>query len=100
MTSPFATDRQRVWRLLPGQALRHHGWDGSFLLYNDCSGDTHLLDAGAMRVLLSLGGGPRDEQALDACYAGSSAAPAPGNAPLSEVLGDLAALSLIVRDPC
>jgi hypothetical protein len=43
-----------TWRLVPGQALLHRGWDGAFVLYNDLSGDTHLLTDDAMTLLLAL----------------------------------------------
>ncbi|QBE63600.1 hypothetical protein [Pseudoduganella lutea] len=42
------------WRLVPGQALLHRGWDDAFVLYNDLSGDTHLLSDGAMAMLIAL----------------------------------------------
>jgi PqqD family protein of HPr-rel-A system len=42
------------WRLVPGQALLHRGWDGAFVLYNDLSGDTHLLSGEAMALLVAL----------------------------------------------
>ena len=32
-----------MWLLSPGQKLTRHGWEGEYLLYNDLSGDTHLL---------------------------------------------------------
>lgn len=47
-----------MWQLIPGQALRYRTWDGeAFVLYNDLSGDTHLLDAAAMEVLSALRAG-------------------------------------------
>ena len=42
------------WRLVPGQALLHRGWDDAFVLYNDLSGDTHLLSGDAMALLVGL----------------------------------------------
>lgn len=99
MTDPAVTDRPKVWRLLPGQDLRHYCWDGSVLLYNDCSGDTHLLEAGAMRVLLALRAAPRTEEELAACYT-ESCEPAAGMAPVGALLDDLAALSLVECAPC
>lgn len=42
------------WRLVPGQALRYRGWDADCVLYNDLSGDTHLLSSVAMALLLAL----------------------------------------------
>jgi PqqD family protein of HPr-rel-A system len=98
LTDPAVTVCLKVWRLLPGQDLRHYGWDGSFVLYNDCSGDTHLLDGGAMRLLLALRAAPRGEEELAACYAESCAVA--GAAPVCALLDDLAALSLIECVPC
>lgn len=42
------------WRLVPGQTLLHRGWDDAWVLYNDLSGDTHLLSGDAMELLLAL----------------------------------------------
>lgn len=53
-----------MWHLIPGQALRHRGWNDEFVVYNDLSGDTHLLGADAMQLLLLLKAGPKHEQAL------------------------------------
>jgi PqqD family protein of HPr-rel-A system len=55
-----------TWRLRPGQTLQHRQWDGECLLYNDLSGDTHLLADGAIEFLLALAGGPLSQQALAA----------------------------------
>jgi PqqD family protein of HPr-rel-A system len=38
-------------RLRPGQGLAHREWDEEYLVYNDLSGDCHLLDAGGFAVL-------------------------------------------------
>ena len=48
-----------AWRLVPGQALLHHGAGDEYLVFNDLSGDTHLLDAQAMLVLRALQAGPQ-----------------------------------------
>ena len=53
-----------MWRLRAGQSLAHRGWDDEFLVYNDLSGDTHLLGLDAMRLLLHLQAAPADEDAL------------------------------------
>ena len=42
------------WRLLPGQSLLHRIWDQEALVYNDVTGATHLLDAGALALLTAL----------------------------------------------
>jgi len=64
---PSPTAASRAWRIADGQALRHHGWDGEFVVYNDVSGDTHLIDAAAMSLLLALQAHPgATPEALDA----------------------------------
>lgn len=54
------------WRLTAGQRLQHRHWDGEYVLYNDLSGDTHLLGADALTLLLTLEAGPFDSHALQA----------------------------------
>jgi PqqD family protein of HPr-rel-A system len=73
------------WRLVPGQALLHRGWDGAFVLYNDLSGDTHLLSEEAMDLLLALRDGDTTPAEL--------AAPE-----LADMLATLRQLDLI--EPC
>lgn len=46
------------WQLVPGQLLRHVAWGDEAVLYNELSGDTHLVDADVIAVLLALRGGP------------------------------------------
>lgn len=53
-----------MWKLCDGQQLRHRQWDAECVLYNDLSGDTHLLQADTMIVLLALRAGPADHRAL------------------------------------
>jgi PqqD family protein of HPr-rel-A system len=73
------------WRLVPGQALLHRGWDDACVLYNDLSGDTHLLAADAMALLLALRDGEVGADEL--------AAPE-----LADLLASLCRLHLI--EPC
>lgn len=74
------------WRIADDQALRHYGWDGEFVLYNDVSGDTHLIGPAAMSLLLALRASPgASSQAL-------SVAP--------ELLDDLENLGLVESAPC
>lgn len=42
------------WRIAPGQSLRQCGWDGEHVVYNDLSGDTHLLSEIAWELLVAL----------------------------------------------
>jgi PqqD family protein of HPr-rel-A system len=81
-----------VWRLLPGQSLAHRGWDDEYVVYNDLSGDTHLLGADAMAVLLALRAAPCDEAALAAGLGADSAAE---REILSVLLAELRALALV-----
>lgn len=48
-----------MWRLMQGQRLNSRSWDGEqYVLYNNLSGDTHLLDAAAIEMLDVLRHGP------------------------------------------
>jgi PqqD family protein of HPr-rel-A system len=85
-----------VWRLTPGQALRRRGWDGEHLLYNDLSGDTHLLTEPAIRLLLALQQQARPQAALAALAGLSESAVAEVDA----LLADLEALSLVECGAC
>lgn len=73
------------WHLVPGQTLLHRGWDGAFVLYNDLSGDTHLLSTDAMALLTALRDGDVTPEEL--------AAPE-----LTELLATLRQLDL--AEPC
>lgn len=83
-----------TWRLARGQHLRHYQWGGEFVLYNDLSGDTHLLGSEAMRLLQALAPEARSQAELDACLAGS------GGAALAGILADLERLALIESCSC
>jgi PqqD family protein of HPr-rel-A system len=39
------------WRLRRGQLVRHRQWDDEFVVFNDLSGDCHLLDEGGFAIL-------------------------------------------------
>ena len=53
-----------MWQIYPGQTLRYHRWGNESVLYNDLTGDTHLLDGDAMAVLHALGGEPHSLDTL------------------------------------
>ena len=53
-----------MWRVTPGQALACREWDGEAVLYNDLSGNTHLLDGAALDVLHALRDQPADAATL------------------------------------
>lgn len=46
-----AHDAPPRWRVREGQSLRHRQWDDEFVVFNDLSGDCHLLDEGGFAVL-------------------------------------------------
>ena len=53
-----------AWRITPGQALRLRQFDDECVLYNDLSGDTHLLGDCAVHLLSVLQNGPATRAAL------------------------------------
>ncbi len=87
-----------MWRLSPGQTLTRYGWEGEYLLYNDLSGDTHLLGELAVELLLELQHGPRNAPAL-AIALDLSADPEQRDA-LDDLLDELFNLSLIEDATC
>lgn len=73
-------------------------WDGEHVLYHPGSGDTHLLDDDAMRVLEALRAGPASAAQLAARLAPDEDAQEGGAQALALAAG-LAALGLLERDP-
>jgi PqqD family protein of HPr-rel-A system len=53
-----------MWRVVPGQRLAFREWDGEVVLFNDLSGNTHLLEGAALDVLHALHDQPGDSAAL------------------------------------
>jgi PqqD family protein of HPr-rel-A system len=96
-----------TWRLTRGQRLLHQCWDGECVLYNDLSGDTHLLDEFALALLEQLQAAPQSTAQLAASFhVDPDPEPADGVLPedsaamLHAVLDDLAALHLVESIPC
>lgn len=88
------------WRLVPGQHLLHRCWDGECVLYNDLTGDTHLVDEFTLALLELLRAAPMPAGALAVALGaddepGHADADCPPEEPLAAVLADLAALHLI-----
>jgi len=54
------------WRVTPGQHLAHRGWQDEFVLYNNLTGDTHLIDGDSLALLMQLRDGPADIAGLAA----------------------------------
>ncbi|UOD32350.1 HPr-rel-A system PqqD family peptide chaperone [Massilia violaceinigra] len=79
------------WHILPGQRLHYRQWEQEAVLFNDLSGDTHLLDADALALLLAVRDGAADLAALRAALAADDDA----DDELQALLEQLAAISLI-----
>ena len=89
-----------MWRLTPGQTLGCHEWQGEYVLYNDLSGDTHLLAEDAVLLLSAVQRGPQDAAAL---AAGLNADYPEANLTAGEVgalLAQLQSLSLVEHFAC
>ncbi|MFC5477644.1 HPr-rel-A system PqqD family peptide chaperone [Massilia suwonensis] len=86
-----------IWRLAPGQRLQYRCWDGECVLYNDLSGDTHLLDEFAVALLEQLKTEPQAAAQLAAAFELDAQEE---DALLQTVLDDLAALFLVDLLPC
>ena len=81
------------WRLSAGQRLRRRQWDGECVLYNDLSGDTHLIGPDALQLLLALQERPADADALARALLAAGLAADAGEVP--ELLDQLERLALV-----
>ncbi|WP_426173108.1 HPr-rel-A system PqqD family peptide chaperone [Massilia sp. TWR1-2-2] len=77
--------------------MRHRQWQGELVLFNDLSGDTHLLTEVALYVLLALQAGPASQTALAAAVRAEFDADdgEVDDAMVAELLADLHKLVLI-----
>ena len=57
-----------MWSIATGQRLAARGWDDEFVVYNNLSGDTHLIDPDSMAVLDFLRAGPATMEAVLAFF--------------------------------
>jgi PqqD family protein of HPr-rel-A system len=91
-----------MWRLTPGQTLRFRQFDDEFVIYNDLSGDTHLLGDDAAHVLSVLQHGPASADTLldSLATALGSERDAVFDDQCGAILSQLAGFFLIERVPC
>jgi len=65
LNSPVPTELDLLhWQLRRAQHLRRIDGEDESVVYNDCSGETHLLSAIAVSLLLRLEGGPANFSAI------------------------------------
>jgi PqqD family protein of HPr-rel-A system len=86
-----------MWRLIPGQLLEYRCWDDQFVLYNNLSGDTHLLGAAAIGILSELKQRPASAASLAAALGAASEA---DTAALASLLAQLRTLHLVEPAAC
>jgi PqqD family protein of HPr-rel-A system len=91
----------RAWRIAPGQTLRRRQWQGEHVLYNDLSGDTHLLPDSTVHLLLALQQSAATAPALAALLAAQFDADEGeiDAAAVEALLAELAALALVEPVP-
>ena len=58
-----------LWRVSPGQQLAQLGWQDEFVVYNNLTGDTHLIDNDALALLTELRQGPASIAGLVLAFA-------------------------------
>ncbi|MBZ2206117.1 HPr-rel-A system PqqD family peptide chaperone [Massilia soli] len=88
------------WRVVPGQALRQRGWDDDYLVFNNLSGDTHLLDGGAMQLLLAVAQSPGSAASLAERLRLALGLDQQEIDEIPAMLDELRALALIEHTPC
>ena len=86
-----------AWQWYPGLAPRWRQYGDEVLVFNNLSGDTHLLSADAMLVLDALRHGARARAALIAALGVEDAADA---AALDALLAQLVSHHLLAQAPC
>lgn len=90
-----------MWRITAGQALRFRQFDDEFVLYNDLSGDTHLMGESAMHLLSVLQHGPAARPVLIASLAAALECEGAGfEADADALLASLAGYFMIDAVPC
>jgi len=85
-----------AWRLTPLQRLARRCWEGECVVFNDVTGDTHLLGDEALTILAHLASRPADGHSLQLLFGGNFGAEE--NEEFLELLRHLGQLELI--EPC
>ncbi len=91
-----------MWRLTPGQTLCAQQFGDEFVLFNDFSGATHLLGAGAITLLDLLRAGPTPSSELNTALAAAlgCARDRDFEVEAQDMLAQLAGLHLVEQVPC
>ena len=88
------------WQIISSdQALYFHSWDNEYVVYNSLSGDTHLLNLTASRVLLKLQQSPTDAITLTKLIASTdqSESNAEKELQIEHLLAELSTFNLIEK---
>jgi PqqD family protein of HPr-rel-A system len=90
-----------IWQLAADSDLHWRCWDGEWVVYNDASGDTHLLDSLAVIALKALAEGPAEADALCRNLAQSMDLAADDRlaGTVGDMLRELGRLGLVDRSP-
>ena len=89
-----------TWRVIPGQSLHYRDWGDECVLYDNLSGDTHLIEASALQVLLALRTCAASEMALSATLRADLGLDDEEASHIPALLDDLRGLRLIEEVPC
>ena len=91
-----------MWQLTPGQLLLRRQYGEESVLYNDLSGDTHLLGGSAIHLLELLARAPAANGVLLDSLANAIGCPRDGafDAEAEALLAQLASLFLVEPVPC
>lgn len=89
-----------LWRVTPGQHLAHRGWQDEFVVYNNLTGDTHLIDGDTLALLMQLRYAPATVASL--CQALGTDAPPDDVAALPDTLSAMldSLQHLYLVEPC
>ena len=88
-----------MWKVISEQDLHFHSWGNEFVVYNNLSGDTHLLSWAAAQILLKLKESPSNAALLATALASFWQVDPDVELALQieDILSDLNAIALIER---
>lgn len=87
----------KTWQVSAPGSLHMRAWDNEVVVYEATSGNTHLLDTTAARILATIANAPADAPAIAQALADHGHAPPTEQTheQVDAILAELAAISLI-----